>query len=55
MKDQILVFLIRWIIVFLCGLETKLDMFIDAFLRVSQDKLIDFVDSSVSKIQFEST
>jgi len=33
------------------GNKTGYD-FIDAFLRVSQDKLIDFVDSSVSKIQF---
>ncbi len=33
------------------GNKTGYD-FIDAFLRVSQDKLIDFVDSSVSKIQY---
>ena len=33
------------------GNKTGYD-FIDAFLRVSEDKLRDFVDSSVSKIQF---
>ena len=33
------------------GNKTGYD-FIDAFLRVSQDKIINFVDSSVSKIQY---
>ena len=36
------------------GNKTGYD-FIDAFLRVSQDKIINFVDSSVSKIQFTGT